>query len=518
MHSKIRIGGPLGNFRFLVPDGYYRMTPQIRNALIVIVAIIAAVVAGNLVGEQSFFQLMLVIVAAVFLLFLPNPGWVGVLSIMLFYSGLTAPGIPGKLNLFYLFAIFLAAILFFQMALKRLKKIDWGVSHSLVAGFAMVLVATILVRGAGFRVLGSGTWGGMFYVQLFLCMFLVIALPQAGIKAKWWPLAIAGMGVLSTLPLLADFLILKGVNPARVWSVIQGSQQIGQSIEAGLQTEQGVVRYFSAGLAGQLLLVGFLCIVNLNRLLSFRGFWLLPLPASFFAITMFGGFRLYILNFLLTGFIVGFLQRVFTMARIFLGCILMVGVWFALVQTSAYLPPGAQRAIAWVPGTDIPEFVKRDASSTVDWRLQLWQEGLKKLPDYWLIGKGYAFSEKEAIAVSGANRATDEITWAIVTSSYHNGPISLLLGLGVFGLVVGLGLMFAICARHGRLLKSPWKEPRLKQCHQVIYAMLLVHIGVFMTIYGDVQVSFPSLFFMFALLEGLRAADRSEDARKKART
>ena len=80
-------------------------------------------------------------------------------------------------------------------------------------------------------------------------------------------------------------------------------------------------------------------------------------------------------------------------------------------------------------------------------------------------------------------------------------------GLGVFGLLIGLGLMFAICGRHRRLLKAPWRDPRLKQCHQVIYAMLLVHVGVFLTIYGDVQVSFPSLFFMFAVLEGLRAAD-----------
>lgn len=492
------------------------MTPQIRNAIIVIVAIIAAIVVGNFIGEQSFFQLAVVVVGAVFLLFLPNPAWVGAFAILFFYSGVTAPGIPGKLNFFYLCAICMATIFFFRMALKRLNKIDWGASHSLMAAFAVVLVTTILVRGAGFRVLGSSTWGGMFYIQLFLCIFLVIVLPQSGIKARWWPVVIAGMAIFSTLPLAADFLILKGVNPARVWSFVQGSQQIGQSIEAGMEVEQGVVRYFSAGLAGQLLLVGFLCVVSLNRLLSFRGFWLLPFPVLFLSLTLVGGFRLYVLNFLLTAFIVAFLQRVFTPARIFAIFILLVAGWFVLAETSEYLPPGAQRAISWVPGARVPEYVQRDASTTVDWRLELWREGMKKLPDYWLIGKGYAFSEKEAIAVTGANRATDEISWAIVTSSYHNGPISLLLGLGVFGFLIGLSLMFAICARHGRLLKEPWSDPRLRQCHQVIYAMLLVHVGVFLTIYGDVQVSFPPLFFMFALLEGLRAAD-AELAKQSSR-
>jgi O-antigen ligase len=322
------------------------------------------------------------------------------------------------------------------------------------------------------------------------------------------------MALLGLCPLVADALILVGASPGSVWKFVQGSQQIGQSIEAEVQVQRGVVRYFSAGTAGQLLLVGFLSWINVNRLLSIRGFWLIPLPLAFFGLTLFGGFRLGILNFLLIGLIVAFLQRAFTLARIFLGCFLLIAGWFVLVETSPYLPPGAQRAIAWVPGTDIPEFVKRDASSTVEWRLQLWEEGMKKLPEYWLIGKGYAFSEKEAVAVSGANKATDQLSWAIVTSSYHNGPISLLLGLGVFGLIVGFALIFAICIRHGRMLKAPWRDPRLKQIHQVIYAMLLVHVTVFLTIYGDVQVSFPPLFFMFALLEGLCAADKKLESAK----
>jgi hypothetical protein len=484
------------------------VTPQIRKAIILIVSILAALVIGNLVGEQNFFHLAVVVAAVISMFLLPNPALVGFFAVLFFYSGLTAPGIPGKLNFFYLSAMGLSAILFFQIALQRVKKISWGASHTLMVAFGMVLIATILIRGAGFRVLGSGTWGGMFYVQLFLCMLLVVALPQAGIPAKWWPLAILGMALFGTLPLVSDALILMGVSPDIVWRFCVGSQQIGQSMEADVNVQRGVVRYFSAGLAGQLLLVGFLSRVSMNRLLSFRGAWLLPFPMVFLAVTMFGGFRLGILNFFLTALLVAYIQRAFSIARMFLGCVCLVGGWLVLIQVAPYLPGGAQRAVSWVPGTDIPEYIRHDAMGTVDWRLELWREGLKKLPEYWLVGKGYAFSEKEAVAVSGANRATDEITWAIVTSSYHNGPISLLLGLGVFGLLIGLGLMVAIAGRHRRLLKRPWNDPRLKQCHQVVFAMYLVQMTVFLTIYGDVQVSFPAFFFMFAMLEGLRAADQ----------
>jgi hypothetical protein len=384
--------------------------------------------------------------------------------------------------------------------------------------FGVVLIATILVRGAGFRVLGSGTWGGMFYVQLFICMLLVIALPQAGIPVRLWPRAIFLMACFSLLPLIADTLILMGANPGMVWRVVQGSLQIGASLQADVQVQQGVVRYFSAGIAGQLLLVGFLALINVNKLFTVRGIWLLPLPLIFLALTFFSGFRLSILSFCLTALVIVYLQRGFTFARLFLALLLAVVAWYVLVQTSAYLPPGAQRALSWVPGADIPEYVRSDATGTIDWRLELWREGIKTLPDYWLVGKGYAFSEKEAIGVTGANQATDQIAWALVTSSYHNGPLSLLIGLGVFGLLIGVALMIAVCLRHLRALRQPWHHPALRQCHQAIYALLLVNVIIFFTIYGDVQASFPVFFFNFALLEALSQTDRRHFPHKDAAT
>ena len=86
------------------------MTPQIRNAIIIIVAILVAVVIGNLIGGQNLFELALVVAIFMFVLVLPNPALAAFSSILFFYSGLTAPGIPGKLNFFYLSAIGLAGM------------------------------------------------------------------------------------------------------------------------------------------------------------------------------------------------------------------------------------------------------------------------------------------------------------------------------------------------------------------------------------------------------------------------
>jgi O-antigen ligase len=213
--------------------------------------------------------------------------------------------------------------------------------------------------------------------------------------------------------------------------------------------------------------------------------------------------------------VINYLQRGFTFARLFLAFFLALIGWYVLIHTAQYLPPGAQRALSWVPGADIPEYVRTDATGTIEWRLELWEEGLKTLPQYWLVGKGYAFSEKEAIGVTGANQATDQIAWALVTSSYHNGPISLLLGLGVFGFLIGISLMIGVCARHARALRESWHHASLRQCHQAVYALLLVHTLVFFTIYGDVQASFPPFFFNFALLEALRQNDRNHPSQKE---
>jgi O-antigen ligase len=113
------------------------------------------------------------------------------------------------------------------------------------------------------------------------------------------------------------------------------------------------------------------------------------------------------------------------------------------------------------------------------------------------------------IGVAGANVATAPLDWALISSSYHNGPISLLLGLGVFGLLTGVGFLISALIRHRRFLRRTWADPNLRRCHQAVYSMFLTYILVFFTLFGAVE-EFSPFLFMFALLETLQQLDRRQ--------
>jgi len=477
----------------------------LKQGLILSAVFVFSIILGVFIGEQSYFYLIAAVAGIAFLLFLQNPQALGWICIVLYFSRITAPGIPGKLNLYYICAAILIGIIFLQAMITGVKKTPFSFPHACLIGFGFIVLMTMMIRGAGFRVLGSEQWGGMVYVQLFVAMLMVFALPRAGIDRVWLCRGILGMGLLSILPLIADILVVQGF--VKIWRFIQGNEDIVSSYQAAQSVVgKGVVRYHSGGVTGIFLLLALLTKIDLKRLVSIRGWWYWSFPAVFFGLVLISGHRLAIVIFVLFVIILGFIQRAYTPMRIWLLCMAVICGWFVLVEWSAYFPEGVQRTISWVPGVDIPAYVAKDAESTLTWRQELWTEALKRLPRYWLIGKGYAFSGEEMVGVVGANNPAAPLEWALISSSYHNGPISLLLGLGVFGLLTGSGFLISALTRHRRLLKIQWKDPNLKRCHQVIFAMFVTYVVIFFTLFGAVEELSPFMF-MFALLETLVQTD-----------
>jgi O-antigen ligase/polysaccharide polymerase Wzy-like membrane protein len=486
----------------------------VKKWLILLCVFMLAIFVGMFIGEQNLFYLVVTFAGIAFLLFLQNPQALAGLCIALYFSRITAPGIPGKLNLYYICASILIGIVLMQSMIVGFKRSQFSFAHACLVGFGIVVLLTMMVRGTGFRALGSDQWGGMVYVQLFVAIFMVFALPRAGLNNVWLYRALICMGIFSILPLIADIIVVAGY--PQIWRFIQGNEDIATSLKASQSVVgKGVVRYHSGGVTGLFMLFSLLTVVDLKKLLSLRGMWLWPAPVICLGLVLISGHRLGIVIIGLFVLFLAFIQRAYTPVRIWLLCMVAICGWFVLVEYSAEFPEGVQRTISWVPGVDIPEYVQKDAGNTLTWRMELWTEALKRLPRYWLIGKGYAFSGEEMVGVAGANMTTAPLDWALISSSYHNGPISLLMGLGVFGLLTGCGFLIGALVRHRAILKRKWKDPKLKQCHQVVYAMFLTYVVIFFTLFGAVE-EFSPFLFMFALLETLYQLDTSEKPAPKA--
>jgi multisubunit Na+/H+ antiporter MnhB subunit len=95
----------------------------------------------------------------------------------------------------------------------------------------------------------------------------------------------------------------------------------------------------------------------------------------------------------------------------------------------------------------------------------------------------------------------------MVQTAYHQGILSLLIGLGLPGLLTGLSFLFTFCLRHYRFAMESSKQPEpqtsLRKIHYAFFVLILVHAISFTFIYGDTFVSFPDIFFYAAIAEGL---------------
>ncbi len=482
------------------------MPNPIQFILCLLAGLVLALVLGILVGSGAFLPLVILVLAGGLLWLVAHPA-LAVAGCVIFYaSGITAPYIPDKLNLALLLSAFIVVMVVVRRTLKFGQKIEWTVMHWLLAAFVGVLLMTMAVRGWGLQILGSDMWGGMFYPVMMLNVSLVFALPKLGMPARWWPLSLLGMGLLGLIPFAADVLAHSGVRLSFLDAFVPLTAELSPS--DGPDPNRQSIRYLGGSTSGLFLIIAVFIRYRFAYVFSFRGIWLISVVGAGIVMSLMGGSRTFSGMLILLILLIGALEKSITLPRVFAG---LAAAGFLLLSATLLireLPEAMQRSLSIIPGIEAAESVEGEASSTVSWRFLLWEEAWKQLPHYWLVGKGYAFSEREMQQVTGEYQKYDELAWALVTSAYHNGPLSMLIGLGIFGLITGVGLMTAAVFRHWRFWGKPWQDARLQQAHRVMFAYLVVQVFIFILVYGDVHKSFPPLFFTMAILEGLMVSDR----------
>ncbi|MEI7435257.1 MAG: O-antigen ligase family protein, partial [bacterium] len=166
-----------------------------------------------------------------------------------------------------------------------------------------------------------------------------------------------------------------------------------------------------------------------------------------------------------------------------------------------YLPSAFQRALTWIPFAHVSDITSADAEGTSLWRFELWRMLLREAPQYLWVGKGYVFSFSEYASIFSTSTANQYESF-IITHNYHNGLLSLLIDLGLPGLVIGLGYIAAVAVRETRRLYYVWPNTVLHNYHRIVLAAFLAQAIVFVGFAGGVQ-SFMSLFVLALIADGL---------------
>ena len=238
---------------------------------------------------------------------------------------------------------------------------------------------------------------------------------------------------------------------------------------------------------------------GISGLLDFSRPYRLILALAAFAGTMLGGYRSYIvLAALLIGilFILEGLHRTKVLViAVALGA-LTLGLVLPNVRS---LPLAFQRSLSILP-VDIDPVAKHDAQGTLDWRFEMWKAVLPEVPQYLLIGKGFAYSGTDYYLTQeafrrGLIRASYEDT--IISGNYHNGLLTLVIPFGIWGVLAFT--WFLIAAVRALLRNYRYGDPRLKTLNRFLLASFLMRIIFYVGVYGQFDLDIATFTGLLGL-------------------
>ncbi len=370
----------------------------------------------------------------------------------------------------------------FKSTIRRNRWVFFG-----AALFSLVLVFSMRYYGVGLNVLGSDKTGGRYYVQqIASAVFpLIFALqPLNGFSdERWLPRLILLQWLLSGTFIISDLAYAFGSGGLQnLLYFFEVPYDAGNFENASERF--GIRRFQSFALAGVPWLLILLAKNDLKDFASRRTIWLTPLFLAVLIFGMLSGHRTVIFEVVGTLVVLAYAQRTFTARVVILGPLILL---FGLILTygmAERLPLAAQRAISFLPGIQVESQVKVDANNTLVTRSLLREAGLRMIPDYLLIGRGFRRFDDQIIPAFDPTG----VAMFVEQGQFYNAPIGLMVNSGVFGTLGALAFLLGGTFCAGRIIRYTRRygaTDTLERVSTVSAAYWCVFVVFFVFIHGD---------------------------------
>jgi hypothetical protein len=475
-------------------------TPAILRTLIIYAMIVPlAIWIGFMLAnpfDRSTFSY-----AGIFALILAAPillRWHHLLLIVLWNTGLMIFFLPGSPPIWLLMVgVSLGLSVLHRTINDQVRFLSAPlITWPLVFLLAAVFFTAKLTGGIGLNSLGNDTAGGKSYVLLvmgILGYFALTAQPIPPRRAKLFVSLFFLAGLGSSVGDLAPYV------PHQLYFIFAFFPVSGYDMERNPGTVDFNARFAGVGFAG---LAGFLFMLaryGPREIFLTGKLWRPALLAGFFVMTLLGGFRSNIILCGATFLVQCYLARIHR-TKLFPVFILagLVAVTL-LIPFASKLPFTFQRSLAFLP-LNLNRAAREDADTSRDWRLQIWKDALPTVPQYLLLGKGYAISKHELDVAAnrsfnyGANFNLESVD---LVGNFHSGPLSVVIYFGVWGCIALL--WFWIASLRALYCNYRYGDAELRNINIFLLAYFLVKVLFFLIIFGSLY----SDMYTFTALIGL---------------
>lgn len=410
------------------------------------------------------------------------------------------PGAPFLWAFFSLLGLFFAVLNRSVNSENKFAHVPSLTLPILVFG-GIIIITAAMTGGINFQIFGSTGNGGKNYFYILAAIVGFFALSSQTISPKH-AYAFAALFYLPGIAAMFTHLAV-WAGPAARFIYILFPGELATDYVGQLQAEG-----FGEARLGGMMAVSFAVFSWMLVRYGIRGVfelgrpWRLGILLIGIALGFLGGFRSHLVSIML---VFGIL---FVMERMWRTRVMLIVVALALLSTvflvafANKLPTTIQRTISFLP-FEIDPMIKVQAESTSQWRIDLWKQAVEEVPVYFFRGKGYTFSSDDmymALYNQTYMGAAGAAQGAAVAGDYHNGPLSLIIPFGIYGL---LAFMWLAAAGLIHLYKS-YKHglPALRTINAFLFASFLGKTIFFFSIFGAIS----NELYVFTGILGLSVA------------
>lgn len=393
--------------------------------------------------------------------------------------------LKGDPKLFLVMIVLSLAISITERALNQPRFINVPqITWPLLFLIGVVAITAKLNGGIGLKAFGSDVYGGKKYVFLIVGILGYFALTSRPIPPERARLYVAMFFLGGTFVVIGDlYPISPGFLRPIFWVIPPTMYDMGGF-------DLGTTRLAGTGWAATSVMNAMIALYGIRGIFLSGKLWRPVVLFISFILIFFGGFRSALIltaaTFILQFFLEG-MHRTKVMPFF-----LIFGLAFsaAVIPLASKLPFTFQRTLAFIPSSmlDLSVDARLAAQGSTQWRIDMWKGLLPQIPKHLLLGKGYAISMDD-FAVMGqdsAFKSADAGQQALALSSdYHNGPLSVILPFGIWG-VIAFG-WFLIASNMVMYRNFRYGNPELQTINTFLFTLYVVNTLDFLFIFGDLS-------------------------------
>jgi hypothetical protein len=396
-----------------------------------------------------------------------------------------------------------------QKRFIRVPQITWPLIYMI----GVVLFTAKLTGGIGLHAFGSEVYGGKKYFFLVMSILSYFAFTAQRIPPERVNLYVALLLLGGVTWFIGD---MYPITPAFLHFIFWMFPPTSASVET---IELGVTRLGGVGFAALAFVFWLGARYGLRGIFLSGKLWRPVLFIMGSLMIFLGGFRIAIITYLGIFGSLFFLERLHrTRALLIFVMIGILGISL-IIPFSSRLPYTFQRALAFLP-LNLSTEARDSAKDSSEWRVNMWKALLPQIPQYLLLGKGYAITMEdfESMGTDTAFRSVDPSGQGLALSGdYHNGPLSVVIPFGIWGVIAFLWLMLA--SLRVMYCNFRYGDGSLRTINTYLWASYLFLLFRFIFIYGglsgDMLLFASTIGFSIALNGGVcRPAPQPVQARQ----